>query len=95
MTAAIGLFRRGPAWNDRDTVREHRLMHEHRSFISSLVVEGALESAGPLQPLDERLVGDLVGLVVGGDAAAMRTALGYDPAVADGVLEVDVMPWYR
>ena len=95
MTSAIGLYRRGPAWNGRETVRDHRLMQEHRSFVGSLLTAGALESAGAVQPLDEPLAGDYVELVVGGDVEALRTALEHDPAVVEGVLEVDVMPWHR
>jgi len=48
-----------------------------------------------VQPLDEPLAGDYVELVVGGDVEALRTALEHDPAVVEGVLEVDVMPWHR
>ncbi|MFN8224200.1 MAG: hypothetical protein U0R50_13245 [Gaiellales bacterium] len=95
MTDAVGLFRRGPAWNQRETVRAHRLMAEHRAYVMSLVDAGALESAGPVQPLDEQLRGEFVGLVVGGDEDALRAALEHDPAVVDGVLVVDVLPWYR
>ena len=95
MTSAIGLYRRGPAWNGRDTVRDHRLMQEHRSFVGSLVTAGALESAGAVQSLDVPLEGEYVELVVAGDVGALRTALEHDPAVVEGVLEVDVMPWHR
>ena len=95
MTSAIGLYRRGPAWNGRATVRDHRLMHEHRSFVGSLLTAGALESAGAVQALDEPLAHDYVELVVGGDVDALRAALEHNPAVVEGVLEVDVMPWHR
>ena len=95
MSSAIGLYRRGPAWNARETVRDHRLMHEHRSFVGSLITAGALESAGASQSLDEPLEREVVELVIGGDVEALRAALEHDPAVVDGVLEVDVMPWHR
>ena len=95
MTSAVGLYRRGPAWNGRNTLRDHRLMLEHRSFVGSLVTAGALEAAGPLQSLDEPLATEYVELVIGGDAEALRAALEHDPAVVEGVLEVVVLPWHR
>lgn len=94
----VALVLRGPSWRDELTIRKQSELGGHLTFMVDLVHTGVLEAAGPFfQTPDERLDGDLVGLVVFADAdpETARGVLEDDPARAAGTIAYEVLPWYR
>ena len=93
----VALVVRGPAWRDELTMLEQTEVGGHLALMVRLSREGVIEAAGPFCRPDERLEGDVVGLVVFAEAdlETARRALADDPARAAGTIDYEVLPWYR
>lgn len=92
---AIALYRRGHNWDGSKPFGEQEGLQGHFGYMGKLMGDGTIERGGPFYRLGERMDGELVALVVYAvpveDARRLTAA---DPAVAGGVVECDVMPWY-
>ena len=93
---AVLLYRRGSRWDDGRPLGEQRGLDGHMAFLAELAREGVVELAGPFHRLDEHVPSDLVGLVVvrGDELAEARALADRDPAVREGTLAVEALPWY-
>jgi hypothetical protein len=92
---AIGLYRRGPGWDDGKPLGEQSGVMEHIRFVAGLIEQGLVEQAGPFHELGAKVEGGLVGLVVYRvDARRAAELSREDPAVRAGLMECRVLPWY-
>lgn len=92
---AVALYRRGPRWDASRPIGEQDGLQEHFAYMGRLMGDGTIESGGPFCRADELIEGELVALAVYTvPLAEARRLAAADPAVAGGVVECDVMPWY-
>jgi uncharacterized protein YciI len=93
---AAVLYSRGRAWDEQRPLGEQESLREHLAFLVGLAREGHVRRAGPFHPFEARVEARLVGLVLL-EAETLdhaRELIGRDPAVAAGLMEVEVLPWF-
>ncbi|HEU0304852.1 MAG TPA: hypothetical protein VFR32_09765 [Gaiellaceae bacterium] len=92
---AVALYRRGPLWDRSRPIGEQDGLQGHFAYMGRLMGDGTIERGGPFYRADELVEGELVALAVYTVPVAEATRLAAaDPAVAAGLMECDVMPWY-
>ena len=87
----VVIHRPGPAWQPGVDFREQPGVMEHVGHYAGLHADGKLELGGPF------LTDDAGGMMVAtSDVSEEELAAfaGSDPAVASGLLEFEVRPWY-
>lgn len=87
----VVLHRPGPAWRTGVDPREQLGIAEHVRHYRQLAERGALEMGGPY--LDAGGGGMMVP-TAGASEAEIRAFAAADPAVASGLLEFEIRPWY-
>ena len=92
----VALYRRGEAWDDAKPLGEQPALPEHIDFLVELERRGVAVQAGPFHRLSSLVGTDPVGLVVfaTADVDEARKHLADDPAITNGALECDLLPWY-
>ena len=93
--AAVALYRRGPRWQADRPLGEQEALSDHIAFLMALARRDDVEAAGPFYALSERADGDVIGLVVFGEADTAREQVAADPAVLADVMTVEVLHWHR
>ena len=93
----VAIYRRGRRWERGRPLGEQESLGEHMQYLARLAAEGRVESAGPFHELAAPIGDAPVGLVVfrSDDLEALERDVEADPAVRAGVMECDVLPWYR
>lgn len=93
--SAVGLYRRGPAYDPTKPLGAQLAVHEHIAHLSQLIAGRDALYAGPFHQPDAIIAGDLVGLVVFTcDIEAAQAHGARDPAVGAGILTCEVLQWY-
>jgi uncharacterized protein YciI len=93
-TVALGF--KGHAWKGDRPLRDQPGLGEHLAFMGEHVRSGVFETAGPFATPEERVAGDIVGLIVfaQSDPETARRVLATEPASASGVLRWEVLTWH-
>lgn len=81
----------GPAWQAGVDFREQPGVMDHVGHYAGLHAEGKLEMGGPFLTADGGGMMIATPDVSGDELAAFAAA---DPAVASGLLEFEIRPWY-
>jgi uncharacterized protein YciI len=93
---AIGLVRTGRAWDTSLALGQQQMVGEHMAYLGRLMEAGEVTQAGPVIELDHGPGDDgLIALIVYAVGAERARELATaDPAVRNGLIELDVRPWY-
>ena len=93
--ASVVVYHTGPAWVQGASLIQQEHAFGHIRFMRRMVASGAAVYAGPFCALDQSPADNLVGMIVLRSSPARSVELlNEDPAVAHGLLDPKVHPFY-